>query len=332
MFVGTSRGVEARVVPQRGYPIRFVHARGLSRRPLQLARALAETALGLVESLGVLWRFRPDLVVGTGGYVSAPAVVAAAVLRVPVVLLEQNAVPGKTTRLLARLARKVCLSFPGSRQYLVGRPVEVTGNPVRPELLVASREQAQRELGVESTRPCLLVTGASQGASSLNQAVLEALPLWKNKDWTILHLTGPASFAEVESQARAALGDGKLAYLAFGYLERMELAYACADLVVSRAGATTIAELTCLGLPAILVPYPFAEGHQESNAVPVETAGGGVIVRDAEVVQRLAPVVEELMEDRRRLVAMGEASRELGAPGALDRIARICKEVSSEAH
>lgn len=327
-FIGTRRGVEARVVPNCGYPIHFVRARGLSSRPIPLLKALAETFVGFLQSVKLFLGCKPDLVVGTGGYVSAPAVLAAAMVGVPVVVLEQNAVPGKATRFLARLADQVCLSFPESASLLSGDKVVVTGNPVRPELMNCERGAARRQLELDSDRPTLLITGASQGASSLNKATMKALVRWRDNPWTVLHLTGASQHEQVAREAAPLVEGGQLDYRPIAYLDDIGSAYASADLVVSRAGATTIAELTCLGLPAILVPYPFAGGHQTQNAEAMARAGGAILVADEKIEEELTGLVEGLFREPEKLEQMRGASARLGEPEALNRIAGICETLA----
>lgn len=329
LFIGTRKGLESRVVPERGYPIRFIQARGLSLRPVALVKALASLSWGTFQSLRILASFRPQLVVGTGGYVSAPVVLAAALRGLPSVVLEQNAVPGKTTRLLGRLARRVCVSFEASADHLPSARVVVTGNPVAPEVLNADRAQARLSLSIPEGQPCLLVTGASQGARSLNEAVLKALPGWRERPWTIIHLTGPSHFEAVREQSQHVLSGSRLDYRPEGYRGEMAVAYAAADLVVGRAGATTIAEITARGLPSVLVPYPHAaEGHQEKNAEALVSRGGAVVVKDQEVGERLEALVVSLLDSPEKLAAMGAASARVGRPDALERIIEICREVT----
>ena len=329
LFVGTRHGVEARVVPERGYAIEFVRAKGLSGKPKILIKALWETLWGFFQSLKLMRRFKPDLVVGTGGYVSAPAVLAGKVSGVPVVVLEQNAVPGKATRVLARWAERVCVSFPESARHFAQDKVECTGNPVRRELLAVERAEARAAEGISEGSFCLLVTGASQGASSINRALMRSLVRWRDKPWTVLHLTGPGHFEEISAEAEGLTSGGKLDYRAFAYREDIGQLYGCADLVLSRAGATTIAELTCLGLPAILVPYPYAGGHQRYNAKAMEDHGAARLVEDGDIEAELPELVEKLVASPACVEGMASASKGLGAPQAVKTIASICERYSS---
>jgi len=326
-FVGTARGLEARVVPQRGYPLHLVHAKGLSGRPWQKLWAAFSTLWGVVECLGIVGRHKPQLVVTTGGYVCAPVLLASAVRGVPIVMMEQNALPGKVNRKLSRLARRICLSFAESQKYFPASRCLTTGNPVREEILTATSEQGRDHFKIEPGRKVLLITGASQGAASLNEAVLRALPLWRDRPWTVLHLTGPNHHAQVEQRSRELTQNSMLDYRAFGYMGEMHLAYAAADLVVGRAGATTLAEITARGLPSVLVPYPYAaDRHQDYNADALVQRGAAVKLDDAAVVELLSDTVGSLMEDSERLGKMAEASSAGGRPQALDNIVSLIQQ------
>ena len=323
-FVGTSRGIEARVVPQRGYPLHLIHARGLAGKPWHKLWAVLQTAWGVLDCLGIISRQRPQLLISTGGYVCAPVLMAARLRGLPVLMLEQNALPGKVNRKLARLARRICLSFDESKKFFPADRCVTTGNPVRQEILQATRSEGRKHFGIPEDRPVLLVTGASQGAASLNEAVLRALPLWKDKGWTIMHLTGPKHLAEVEEKSRSLVAGSMLDYRAIGYMGEMHLALAAADLAVARAGASTLAEFNAVGLPSILVPYPFAaEKHQDYNADALVNRGAALKLDDSAVVELLADTVASLMEDSQRLGKMAEASLAGGRPQALEQIVEL---------
>ncbi len=326
-FVGTSRGIEVRVVPQRGYPLHLIHARGLAGKPWHKAWAVWQTLWGVYDCLGLISRHRPQLLITTGGYVCAPALLAAKLRKLPILMLEQNALPGKVNRKLAPLARRICLSFEESIQYFPADRCVTTGNPVRQEILQATRSEGRQHFGIAEDRLVLLVTGASQGAASLNEAVLRSLPLWKDKRWTIMHLTGPNHLAEVAEKSRPLLADTMLDYRPIGYMGEMHLALAAADLAVARAGASTLAEFTAVGLPSILVPYPFAaEKHQDYNADTLVNRGAALKLDDSSVVELLADTVAGLMEDSQRLGKMAEASLAGGRPQALDQIVELIEK------
>jgi UDP-N-acetylglucosamine--N-acetylmuramyl-(pentapeptide) pyrophosphoryl-undecaprenol N-acetylglucosamine transferase len=328
LYLGSARGLEADVVPREGLSFLPVPSRGIAGSPLKKLLALAWLGAGSLKALLRLAAWKPDLVVGTGGFVCVPAVVAARLLGVPVVLLEQNAVPGRATHLLSRFSQAVCLSFEETARFFPGRRTVWTGNPLRGTIKLEDKAHARRKLGLPSDRPTLLIAGASQGAASINEAVLNALPAWKEKAWNIVHLTGRNHLARVQARAEGLLaGEHPLAYQAYGFRKDMETLYSSADLVVSRAGATTIAEMTCLGLPAILVPYPHAGGHQKENAKVVVGCGGARHIPDEEVGEKLRVEVEQLLTNGKLLADMSDNSRLASQPQAAQNVVDVCCEV-----
>ena len=328
LYLGSARGLEAEVVPKEGYPFLAVPSRGIAGSPFKKLLAVGQLALGTIKALFRLSAWKPDLVVGTGGFVCVPAVVSAAVLGVPVVLLEQNAVPGKAVKVLSRFSKAICLSFADSKKYFPGRRTEWTGNPLRSSIKLKSKKEAREILGLHPDRPTLLVAGASQGAKSINKALVDALEVWKDKEWNIVHLTGRNHLARVQARVESVLpNDSTLCYRSFGFRKDMENLYSAADLVVSRAGATTIAELTCLGLPAIFVPYPFAGGHQKENARVVVDSGGARHIPDELVGENLRAEVETLLADNSLLEEMSKKSKETARPDASEHVVNVCCEV-----
>jgi len=337
LFVGAQGGLEATLVPKAGFPFVGVPARYLRRELSAEVFRTAWTAWrGFAEAWRIVGRFRPDVAVGTGGYVSGPVIAAAALRRVPVVLQEQNALPGLTTRLLARAARRIALGSAAASGYFAsdGRAV-VTGNPIRRDILRATRDEALAAFGLDPRKKTLLVFGGSQGGRTINRAMIEAAPaLLRRGDVQIIQQTGPAHFAEVVEAAgavrrgeeRAAAGDWHI----LSFIYDMPKAYAAADLVLCRAGAITLAEITAKGLPAVLVPYPFAaERHQDANAAELAQAGAALVVPDAELTgQRLLATVQPLLDDDERRRRMGEAARRLGRPDAAERIAALIREAA----
>jgi UDP-N-acetylglucosamine--N-acetylmuramyl-(pentapeptide) pyrophosphoryl-undecaprenol N-acetylglucosamine transferase len=328
LYIGSPRGLEAEVVPKEGYAFLAVPSKGIAGSPLRKLMALVHLGVGTIKTLVRMMAWKPDLVVGTGGFVCVPAVVAGALLRVPVVLLEQNAVPGRATKLLSRFAQAVCLSFDDSKEHFPGARTEWTGNPLRGRIQAKTKREACQTLGLDPKRPTLLIAGASQGAQSINRALVDALSHWADKEWNIIHLTGRNHLARVKARVETVLdSDARLAYHAFGFRKDMENLYSAADLVVSRAGATTIAELTSLGLPAIFVPYPFAGGHQKENARVVVHSGGARQIPDELVGEKLRDEVEMLLEDAQLLGEMSTKSKDAARPDASQCVINVCREV-----
>ncbi|HEY8489265.1 MAG TPA: undecaprenyldiphospho-muramoylpentapeptide beta-N-acetylglucosaminyltransferase, partial [Thermaerobacter sp.] len=263
LYVGTREGLESRIVPRAGLAFATISARGLMRKgPRELVAGILALSRGLIQADRIVARFRPDVVVGTGGYVAAPVALAAVRRRVPVVIQEQNAVPGATNRLLARWAQAVCVPFAeAARFFPEGARVVVTGNPVRPEIVAARREEARARLGLDGTEPVVLVTGGSRGAERVNRAALElavAVAGWARG--VLLWASGERYHGEMAAGLARRLAEvgcdpGPRVRL-FPYIDDMPTAYAAADLYIGRAGATTLAEITARGLPAVLVPSP----------------------------------------------------------------------------
>lgn len=334
-FIGSPGGPEARLVPEAGYPFHGVEAAPLYREFSRRAARAPFVALRSVRASRPLLA-GADVVVGVGGYVSVPPGLAARRAHVPLVLHEQNAVPSLSNRLLARRAAAVGLTFEDARERMPGNAeAKLTGNPVRaPILSVPSRRaelaaEARAAFGFESGRTTVVVFGGSQGALHLDEAIAGALPLLADRgDLQFLVLTGADHAKVVAGPATAA--DAPLTHV-LPFLERMELAYAIADLAVTRAGATSIAEMTVCGIPMLLVPYPFAtENHQEANARELERRGAAAVELDPGLrPDGLARRILELVDGRERRAAMAKASRAWGRPDADVALAELVVGVLS---
>jgi UDP-N-acetylglucosamine--N-acetylmuramyl-(pentapeptide) pyrophosphoryl-undecaprenol N-acetylglucosamine transferase len=334
-FVGTEQGLEARLVMEAGFPYRPVPARPFVRKISWDAMKAPLVALRSVARARQAIRGM-DVLVGMGGYVSVPAVLAARRERVPAVLHEQNAVPGLANRVLARLARAVALSFQDARKFFPRRTrIVLTGNPVRPEILrlIEDRDvlakEANEVLELEDGRRTIVIFGGSQGALHIDRAAVGACSLLQTRaDLQVVLITGPAHLEAIRRGVPPFNG-GLLARL-LGYLDRMELAYACADLVVCRSGAMTIAEITACGLPSLQVPYPYAtHGHQEANARALQRFGAAAVLLDDQLTsESLASRIDGLIDHPERLEAMAERARLFGRPDAGPRLADLVEEVA----
>ncbi len=320
-FVGSPGGLEARLVPAAGQVLHLLPGRqvrgGGVRGAMLGAGALAR---GLASAVRLLARLRPRLVVGVGGYASVAGVLAARSRRLPVVLLEQNAIPGAANRNLGRLAARVCVGFAEAASYFpAGRAVH-TGNPVRPEVLAAPVAPARDGLG-------LLIFGGSQGARHLNEAGVAALETLGASAGAlrVRHQTGATDQARIAETYRRLGVDARVE----AFVDDMGGAYRDADVVVSRAGAMSCAEITAMGLPAILVPYPYAaDDHQRRNAEIIAGAGGARMILDRELDgQRLAGALARLLGDPGTRREMAARARAMGRPEAAAHVARICVEV-----
>jgi len=339
-FIGSSEGPEAAAARDAGIPFEGLDVEGVAGRGF--ARALRASLKFLAASLRcrrMLKQLDADCVLGTGGYASAPACLAALTLRKPLVLHEMNYEPGLVTKLFSRCARAIALAYEDTVPLLPKRARKVvTGVPVRPDIEAiadaAQRERARNEavelFGLEKERRTLLVFGGSQGAEALNAAVWSALPaLAGNEGLQLLHLTGRKNFDLAEREdAENSLAGGALIYRPVDYLERMDRAYAVADIALSRAGAGTIAELMAVGLPAVLVPFPYAGGHQEKNARALEASGAVKVVTQAggSADAGMAEAIR-VIEEGPTLEKMKGAAGAVARPGGAKGIAQLLEEL-----
>ncbi len=327
LFIG-GRGLEQRIVSQTGIRFASVLSRSWPRRPtLRWLPAIALLGAGVAQAVGLLLRFRPHVILATGGYVSTAAGVAAGLLRIPLVVQEQNAIPGATNRLLGRWARAVSIPHEGVVRFFPGKAI-VTGVPVREQALRGDKSGGLRRFGLSDGVLTVLVLGGSLGARALNEAVVEMAGLLPRESRVqLLHQTGPDHDEWVRERIRTA---GPMpTYVVMPYIEDIGDAYACADVVISRAGAGTLAEITAHGLPVIAIPYPFAvAGEQEANARILEAAGAAVVMLHRNVNgSRLRDTLMELRDPSRR-TAMADASRRLGRPRAAHDVAEIVLRVA----
>ncbi len=334
LFVGTADRLEATIVPKAGYALETVSARPLSRKPsLELLRTAYANLRGSLQSARVLARTRPDVVVATGGYVCFPVVLAARAMRAfgsfrgAIALLEPNAKPGLTNRLVAPLVDEIWGAFPDPDPRFAGK-YRQTGIPVRAALrALPPRDAAVARLGLDPARKTLLAMGGSQGARTINDAVATlvkngALP----RGWQLVHVTGEREYDRVRGLLEKGDSSGN-APAVRPYLDDLSDAYAAADLVLARAGASTLGELAAIGKPAVLVPYPFAaDDHQNANAARVAAAGAAVVVADRELeTGRLGAVLEQATAPG-RLAQLDAAARRLQAG---DPVATIIARVES---
>lgn len=325
LFVGTKDKIEARVVPSHGYDFRTIWISGLHRR-LTVHNLLfpVKAAVACMQSFFLIKQWKPDVVVGTGGYVCGPVVYVASLLGIPVVIHESNSYPGVTTRLLAHRATKVLIAFDETKRWLKRTEhVELVGTPTRSGLGKAERTAALNFFALDPAKKTVLVFGGSLGAASINNAIVNLLDELQRNNAQLIWQTGQSDFERI----RTAVGKRTIGWIG-PYIDRMEYAYAAADVAVCRSGALTIAELTRVGLPAILVPYPYAAAdHQTANARTLVEAGAAVLVKDVELQTSLGRELTRLLRNDERRKQMAEASKKLGRPEAGITIARNILEL-----
>jgi UDP-N-acetylglucosamine--N-acetylmuramyl-(pentapeptide) pyrophosphoryl-undecaprenol N-acetylglucosamine transferase len=322
LFVGTERGLEFRLLPELGWPLRTIPMSGWAGLGLG---ARFKALIGLVKSLGqsqqIIREFRPDVVVGVGGYASVPVLRAARLGRVPYLIHEQNAWPGLANRLLGRWAKRICLSFAEAGKAFRRVPLVVTGNPVR-----AAMESCPE---LADGPPQLLVFGGSHGARAINRAMVAALPQLESRHGRlrIVHQTGASEVDTVRAGYQAA---GWTEVDVQPFITDMAAAYARASLVVCRAGATTLAELTACGRAAVLIPYPYAaNNHQVTNAAALASRGAAIMIEERNLqAEELGILIDGLLDDRSRLMSMSATARSLAQRGAAARLLAECRAVA----
>lgn len=321
-FVGSNRGIEAKEVPEAGLPFRGLNTIGFPRRPGFRSLAAAWSfGRAVFAAREILRELKPHVVFSTGGYASAPVVVAARWEKIPVVIHEQNSVPGLTNRMASRFAAEVFLAFAMARRFFPRRGhLRLSGNPLREQVTAGNSVRAARLFRLEEDRQTVLVFGGSQGARSINDALCDALPHFAGRaDVQFLIQTGQDDYDRVVDRCR----DVEVKLWARRFIADMGDAYALADLVVCRAGAMTISELAACGLPAVLIPYPHAaRNHQMHNAEMLAEAGAAVIIADAHLDgDELARTIDELLSDKRRLREMSVNGLRAARPEAADKVA-----------
>ena len=317
-FVGTRRGIEARVLPDLGWPLELIEVSGLKTvGAMGAVRGMFRLPRALLQARRLIKKYRPDAVIGVGGYASGPVVLAARLGGVPTAICEQNSIPGLTNKMLGRIVRSVFLSFDESRRFFKPKKILMTGNPVRRDLVQKLLGEAPAHTGVH-----VLVCGGSQGAVAVNELASQALIAVGGV--TITHQTGEKDLEATRARYQAA----GVAADCHAFIKDMAAAYQRADIIIGRAGATTVAELAIAGKPAVFIPYPFAaDNHQELNAREMAAKGAALMFRQSELTaDKLADALRPLLADETRRSAMGAAMKSLAKPGAAGAVADWCEQ------
>jgi UDP-N-acetylglucosamine--N-acetylmuramyl-(pentapeptide) pyrophosphoryl-undecaprenol N-acetylglucosamine transferase len=324
LFVGTEHGIEARVIPREGYRLKFIRSEGIvGKTAMKRVKGMAMLGLSFIDAWGILRSERPDIVIGVGGYSSGAIVLSAAMMSIPTMIHEQNSVPGSANRILGKFVDRICVTYQESMPAFPVDKTILTGNPIRTKILKGEKDSACRLFSLDEKLFTVFVFGGSSGARSVNRVMVDALnhlgPLRESIQF--LHQTGDSDFEGIRDAYRKAGVKGTVA----PFIYQMAEAYAAADIVVSRAGATTLAEITALGKPAILIPYPYAAGrHQEFNALKLQEMGAAHVVQDQELKgETIAALISRMLQNSDLLGEMQKASRGLGRPEAGSRIAEI---------
>lgn len=323
-FVGTVRGIESKIIPREGYDLRFIRSEGLVGKDLlNTTRALLKIPLSIMDSLGILKDIEPELVIGVGGYSSGPVLLCAKLMGIPTIIHEQNTVPGFANKVLGKFVDTVAVTYHESIKYFPQDRVFLTGNPVREEVLNGDREKGYKTFGLDRDLFTIFVFGGSLGASNINEAIGEALTYLEplKEKIQFLHQTGEKDLDSMKKQYSSREFKGTV--IPFAY--QMADAYSVADLVISRAGATTLAELTACGKAAILVPFPYSAGnHQEVNARKLWDMGAAQLLLDRELDgKKLFDMIKFMIEDPDALSEMERISRSLGDRRAASKVIEL---------
>lgn len=328
LYVGTHRGLENKIVPETGISFKTIKIQGFKRK---LSFENIKTVQLFIESIKrskeILREFKPDVVIGTGGYVSGSVVYAAARMKIPTIVHEQNSVPGITNKFLSRFADKVGICFPDAAQYFPESKTVLVGNPRAQEVVTSGKSEVLEQYDLLPDIPTVLIFGGSQGALKINQAVIQALPQFSQKEYQVLYASGDRYYNEISEKFDVGKISRNLSLQP--YIKNMTDVMANVDLLIARAGATSIAEFTALGLPGILIPSPYVTNdHQTKNAQSLVNAGAVKMIADADLTgDKLVEAVDEIMNDSEKRERMAKASRQEGIPDAAERLWTLVNEI-----
>jgi UDP-N-acetylglucosamine--N-acetylmuramyl-(pentapeptide) pyrophosphoryl-undecaprenol N-acetylglucosamine transferase len=329
MFVGTRKGLETKLVPREGFDLKVITVRGFRRKlSADTFVAVKELFQGILEARRIIKDYKPDVVIGTGGYVCGPVVFNASRMKIPTLIHEQNAFPGITNRILSRFTDAVAISFKESKQFFkAAKTLVLTGNPVRSEMLQTERNDARKKLGIPLEQSVVVVVGGSRGAEKINESVVDmSLKYLGNDDCRIIFATGEVQHKKIMDK----LGDKKPSSVEVTpYIYNMAEVLAAADLVICRAGAITTSELTVMGIPSILIPSPYVTAnHQEHNARALEEQGASVVILEKDLNGNiLYNQMRSLLKDKEQLAKMSRSAKKIGIPNASEKIYSIMKEI-----
>ena len=333
LYVGTERGLESRIVPKEGIPFTTLPVQGLQRTlSLDTLVTAGKTISSLWKANRLISKFQPDIVIGTGGYVCGPLLLAAALRGIPTLIQEQNVVPGITNKILSRFVDVVAVGYEEATPHFPNaKQVVYTGNPVRPNVVTANREEARAYFGLQETQTAILVAGGSRGARSINKAMLAVHEHYKGReDIKIIHATGTDEYSRVCESLGIQEGEvySPTSHIV-PYLDNMDMAMAASDMAIFRSGAIGLAELAVRGIPSILIPYPYAAAdHQTFNAKAFVEAGASTMIVDKELDgTRLLQSVYAMLEDQECRQRMAQATLQLGKPQAAIEIATLALSI-----
>lgn len=329
LYIGTEKGLENDIVKRAGIPFKAVEITGFKRKlSFENVKTVTRFLKGVQLSKKYLKEFKPDVVIGTGGYVCGPVVYAASKLKIPSVIHEQNSLPGITNKFLARYVDKVAICFEEAKKYFPEHKVVLTGNPRASEVLGQDAKKGRQSLGLMENVKTVLIFGGSRGAKAINEAVLQMMPSLKNQSYQIVYVTGEVHYSKIMEEMKSLKDSSSVIIKPF--LHNMPEVLSSVDLIVSRAGATSLAEITALGIPSILIPSPYVTAnHQVENAKSLSDHDAAILLREQDLNgESLLSYIEEIILDDQKLIDMKLASKRLGIPDAASRLYQVMKDIS----
>ena len=328
MYIGTKNGLEKEIVEREHIPFHALDITGFKRKiSLENIKTVIRFLKGVSKSKSLIHKFAPDVVIGTGGYVCGPVVYAAAKSHVPTIIHEQNSVPGLTNKFLSRYVDRVALSMDEAKGYFKHDKTILTGNPRASEILSGNPEEGLRSLGLKQGKKTVLIFGGSRGARPINDAVVELLPQFSTKAYQVIYVTGQVHFEKVMNEVEKQGKPGNISIQPF--IHNMTDVLAAVDLVVSRAGATSLAEYTALGLPSILIPSPYVtNNHQEKNARALESHGAAIVITEEKLnAGALLTEIDSILNNNAKREMMKKHAEELGIPDAAERLYELMTSI-----
>ncbi|MDQ0217171.1 undecaprenyldiphospho-muramoylpentapeptide beta-N-acetylglucosaminyltransferase [Peribacillus cavernae] len=331
LYIGTEKGLEKDIVTRENIPFKSIYITGFRRKiSFENVKTVTRFLKGVRDSKRMLKEFKADVVIGTGGYVCGPVVYAAAKLGIPCIVHEQNSVPGLTNKFLSRYVTKIAVCFEEAKQFFPENKTVLTGNPRASEVLHFHGKGGLKKLGLNPAIPTVLIFGGSRGARAINEAVLKVMSELREKPYQILYVTGEIHFEQVAKEIEM-IGNPENVMIK-PYLNNMPEILSGVDLAVTRAGATTLAELTVLGIPSILIPSPYVtNNHQEKNARSLSDHGAAELVLEKELTgSKLISMIDSIITDQKKRESMKTAAKNLGLPDAANRVYSVISEISKK--
>ncbi|MBD7936814.1 undecaprenyldiphospho-muramoylpentapeptide beta-N-acetylglucosaminyltransferase [Cytobacillus sp. Sa5YUA1] len=331
LYIGTKNGLEASIVPRANIPFQSIEISGFKRSlSLDNVKTIWRFLKGVQDSKKMLKEFQPNVVIGTGGYVCGPVVYAGAKLGIPTIIHEQNSVPGLTNKFLSKYVDKVAVCFDEAVASFPKGKVVMTGNPRATEVLGQNAINGKLSVGLDPAKPSVLIFGGSRGARPINDAVLKTFTQLASRPYEVLYITGEVHYESVKKEAELAGNPDNIKIKPF--IHNMPEVLAGTDLAVTRAGATTLAELTSLGIPSILIPSPYVtNNHQEKNARALSDHGAAELLLEGDLsANKLIESIDRILLDEDKIIAMKSAAKKIGVPDAADRLYNVMKKIMKD--